>query len=78
MRELVFEKVGDINYTYSYLCVYLRGDKEPFMEIGVTDGKELELTIYPRETKVVLAPGQWDEILQRARRFLPSVLADEE
>jgi hypothetical protein len=48
MRELVFEKVGDINYTYSYLCVYLRGDKEPFMEIGVTDDKELELTIYPR------------------------------
>ena len=78
MRALVFEKIGDIRYTYAYLCVYLQGDKEPFMEIAVTDLKELELTIYPRETVVILSGNQWAEILQRGRIFLPKVLADED
>lgn len=77
MSELVFEKVGDINSTYPYLCVYLQGEREPFMEIAVTDLQELELTIYSRDHSVVLQAAQWEEILMRARVFLPQALENE-
>lgn len=33
MSRLLFEKVGDINFVYPYLCVYMHGEQEDFMEI---------------------------------------------
>lgn len=78
MSRLVFEKVGDINFVYPYLCVYMCGEREPFMEIGVTDFKELQFTIYASGQPVVLHSEEWDEIQRRAAEFLPRVLADED
>lgn len=78
MSRLVFEKVGDINFVYPYLCVYMRGEQEPFMEIGVTDFKELQFTVYASGRPVVLQSEEWEEIQRRAAEFLPRVLADED
>ncbi|MCB6182922.1 hypothetical protein LIN78_05090 [Leeia sp. TBRC 13508] len=78
MKELVFEKVGDVNSTYPYLCVYIQGDNNPFMEIAVNDSSMLELTVYTNERNVVLTTDQWEEILKRAREFLPKALENED
>jgi hypothetical protein len=78
MKELFFEKVGDINSIYPYLCVYIQGESSPFMEIAVNDAKALELSVYSNERNVVLAVDQWEEILKRARDFLPKALENEE
>ncbi|MFD1246149.1 hypothetical protein [Paralysiella testudinis] len=77
--NLVFEKVGDIRSTYPYLCVYDDEDRiNPFMEIAVTDEKQLQYTIYAGTRNIPLTAEEWNYIQQRAQAFLPKVLADED
>lgn len=50
--NLIFEKVGDVNNDYPYLCVYKEGEREPFMEISVSKERLslffiVELIIFP-------------------------------
>jgi len=75
---LIFEKVGDINSLYPYICVYMKGENNPFMEIGVTEEKQLAFTFYVNDKDVVLSIEQWNEIAKRGREFLPRAIADEE
>lgn len=75
---LIFEKVGDINSLYPYICVYAEGESNPFMEIGVTDEKQLAFTFYVGDKNVALSVDQWEEISRRGREFLPRAIADEE
>ncbi len=77
MENLIFEKVGDINFTYPYICIYRGKEKEPFMEIGITDDKEIEMTIYSSAKNVVIDVAEWEEISRRARIFLKRVLEDD-
>lgn len=74
MHELIFEKVGDVHSTYPYLSVYLQGEVEPFLEIAVTDERDLAFTVYPRESNLVLGVEDLTEILNRAAIFLPQAL----
>lgn len=75
--NLIFEKVGDINSTYPYLCVYDNEDRiNPFMEIAVTDEKQLQYTIYAGTRNISLTAEDWSYIQQRAQAFLPNALAD--
>lgn len=78
MNGLVFEKVGDVTSTYPYVCVYRHGEKEPFMEFGVNDEKELMFTFYRSEGNAALSLAEWDQIRARAVDFLPRVIADED
>jgi hypothetical protein len=78
METLIFEKVGDVNSRYPYICIYAPGQSNPFMEIGVSDRKEIQFTVYPTALSIVLGFGHWEEILKRAREFLPRALADED
>ena len=78
MKVLRYEKVGDISATYSFLEVYFEGDNEPFMEIGVTDDKELCFKTYPTDSSIDLTVENWEDILKMAKAFLPEVLKDEE
>ncbi|WLE58861.1 hypothetical protein GIY62_17415 [Burkholderia plantarii] len=75
---LIFEKVGDINGSYPYICVYLDGESNPFMEIAVTDEKKLAFTFYVSDKNVALSIEQWDEVARRGREFLPKAIADED
>lgn len=75
--SLIFEKVGDINSTYAYLCVYDAVDKKnPFMEIAVTDAKILQYTIYPGNRNVTLSVEDWSCIQEKAYEFLPVALSE--
>lgn len=81
MNELnvVFEKVGDVNSVYPYLCVYSKEDQvNPFMEIAVTEEGQLQYTIYAGSKNIVLTLQDWTCIQERACEFLPRVLADED
>lgn len=78
MCKLVFEKVGDINCTYPYLCVYFSGMREPFMEIAVTEARELAFSFYQHGNNLVLTIQQMQEVLERARSFLPQALENED
>jgi hypothetical protein len=59
MPKLVFEKFGDLRTTYPYLCVYVDTiDGHPFMEISVTDNKELSFNIIPTSKEINLTLDQ--------------------
>lgn len=76
--KLIFEKVGDVNATYPYLCIYDENDRvNPFMEIAVTDNKELQYTIYAGIRNVFLTADDWNIIQKKALEFLSKVLTDE-
>ncbi|MEF9387651.1 hypothetical protein V4890_18780 [Ralstonia solanacearum species complex bacterium KE056] len=77
MDDLIFEKVGDINFAYPYMCICREGESESFMEIGITNAKKIEMAIYPNERNVVIGIDQWEEISKRARVFLKRVLEDD-
>ncbi|WP_206128809.1 hypothetical protein [Burkholderia sp. Ac-20379] len=75
---LIFEKVGDINSQYPYICVYLDGESNPFMEISITNEKRLALNFYVSDRSVALSIEQWEEVARRGREFLPKAIADED
>jgi hypothetical protein len=86
MRELIFESVADVNCTYPYLLVYFQENTDPllspFMEISITEEKQLELKIfgqpYASKFDVVLTIDQWKTILSKAEEYFPKALANEE
>ncbi|MBC3908012.1 hypothetical protein [Undibacterium umbellatum] len=79
MTALIFETVGDVNSTYAYLCVYQESDKiNPFMEISLTEDREILFTIYSFPKNVALTTAQWEEISDKAKIFLPKALANED
>lgn len=76
---LIFEKVGDIRFTYPYICIYDENDRiNPFMDIGITDDKKLQCTLYAGTRNIVLSIEDWGLIQDKALEFFPKALADEE
>ena len=78
MKALRYEKVGDISSAYSFLEVYFENGGEPFMEIAITDNKELSFKTYVTKNEIELTLQHWEDILKIAKAFLPEQLEDEE
>lgn len=85
MSRLYFEWVGDINETYSYMCVYFKKanallgkENDPFMDIGINEEKELVFMLYASTKDVKLSLDEWKEIQLKAEAFLPKELRKEE
>jgi hypothetical protein len=78
MKQLEFEKVGDINSFFPYLCVYFKGEREPFMDIGISEKEVIEFTFYPNKKNVVLSISLWHELSARAQVFLMAELKNKE
>ena len=74
---MVFEKVGDINSLYPYLCIYQDDTKDnPFMEAGISQDKLLQYTIYANDADVKLSAADWTLIQTKAMDFLSKELAN--
>jgi hypothetical protein len=78
MNNIRIEKVGDINCTYPYLEIFQESESIPFLEVSVTDSKELNFTFWPVLTEVKLTLDQYEMILTTAKEFMPKVIKDEE
>ncbi|KAB0508545.1 MULTISPECIES: hypothetical protein [Pseudomonas] len=78
MKQLEFEKVGDINSFFPYLCVCFKGENEPFMDVGISEKGVIEFTFYPSKKNVVLSISQWEELSARAQVFLIAELRNKE
>lgn len=78
MKTIRIEQVGDINCTYSYLEIFQEGETAPFLEVSVTDSKELSFTFWPVLTEIKLTLDQYEKILTTAKEFMPEVIKNEE
>ena len=74
---MAFEKVGDINSLYPYLCIYQDDTKDnAFMEAGISQDKLLQYTIYANDADVKLSAADWMFIQTKAMDFLSRELAN--
>jgi hypothetical protein len=78
MKQLEFEKVGDVNSFFPYLCVYFKGESEPFMDIGISEKGVIEFNFYTSKNNVVINMHQWGELSERAQIFLKAELQNKE
>lgn len=46
MKNIRIEEVGDINADYPYLEVFLKDGTSPFLEVAISDDKELSFKFY--------------------------------
>ncbi len=54
MKNIRIEEVGDIHSDYSYLEVFLKDNTNPFLEIAISESKELYFKFYASNTNVRL------------------------
>jgi hypothetical protein len=78
MKNIRIEEVGDINSNYPYLEVFFKQNTSPFLEIGVSDDKDLILKFYSSQTDVMLSEEDWLFIHSTAKDFLPKALKNED
>lgn len=78
MKNIRIEYVGDINSDYAYLEVFLKDSSSPFLEVSVSPQKELSFKFYASTTNIQLEVGDWENILETAKSFLPYAIKNEE
>jgi len=78
MKNIRIEEVGDINSDYPYLEVFLKENMSPFLEVSISDDKELFLKFYASSIDVQIDVEEWEYILSTAKDFLPKALKNED
>ena len=78
MEKLRIEEIGDINYDYPYLEVFLNDKAEPFMEVSINEKKELIFKYYASNFDTLMNVEEWNYILMTAREFLAKALKNED
>ncbi|WP_153098953.1 hypothetical protein [Paraburkholderia hayleyella] len=85
MKNLVFEKIGDITTRYTYLFTYLLENWQAdhpslfnkFLRISVEEDKNLLFTLYPESISITLNEDMWDRILKKSKEYQAHVLTIE-
>jgi len=78
MKNIRIEEVGDINSDYPYLEVFLKDGTSPFLEIAISDDKELSFKFYASNKDVGITLEDWEHILSTAKDYLPKALKNED
>lgn len=78
MKNIRVEKVGDINSDFPYLEIFLFNSKNPFLEVSISQEKQLSFKFYASKLDFSLSLEDWEYILFTAKEFLPTSLKDEE
>lgn len=78
MKNIRIEEVGDVNSHYSYLEVFFLKETTPFLEVGITEQRELSFKYYASSSDIVLDLEEQEYILIAAKEFLPRALKNED
>jgi hypothetical protein len=78
MKNIRIEEVGDINFDFPYLEVFFQNGTNPFLEIGITEQKELSFKYYASSFDITLELEDQEYILSTAKEFLPRALKNED
>jgi hypothetical protein len=78
MKSIKIEEVGDINSDFSYLEVFYSNSESRFLEIGISEDRELSFKFYKLKSDIVIGLEDWEYILSTAKSFLPKALKNED
>ncbi len=72
------EEVGDINSDYPYLEVFLKDNINPFLEVAISENKELSFKIHSSTIDIQLNIEEWQLILSKTETFMAQALKNED
>jgi hypothetical protein len=78
MKNIRIEEVGDIHSDFTYLEIFWKEHSNPFLEIAISENRELSFKIYASKTDIQLDVEEWGFILSTANDFLPRALKNED
>ncbi|MGQ7857465.1 hypothetical protein ACUN24_24785 [Pedobacter sp. WC2501] len=78
MKNIRIEEIGDINFDYPYLEVFFKDNKNPFLEIGISEERQLLFKLYSSKVDVSLSFEDLEYIINTAKDFLPQALENED
>jgi hypothetical protein len=78
MKNIRIELVSDVNSDYCYLEIFINKNQNPFLEISISNTKELIFKFYPNEEQLLLNTEELELILSKAKDFLPKELKNRE
>jgi hypothetical protein len=78
MNNIKIEVVASNDFKYPYMEVFLKGSKNPFLDIGITDRKKLSFKFYSSKEDIDLTLEELQHLIKEATTFLPKVLVNEE
>lgn len=78
MKNIRIEEVGDIHSTYNYLEVFYQKNSNPFLDISISNTKELSFKFYELKTDLYMNLEELEYIISTAKNFLPRALNNEQ
>jgi hypothetical protein len=70
MENIKIEEVGEINFDFPYLEVFSKNNKDPFLEIGISDDRKLNFKFYASKDDVIINVEEFEYLLLQAKDFL--------
>ena len=77
-KNIRIEEVADVNYDYPYLEVFYKDSSQPFLDVGITDNKELNFKFYISNIEVNLSMEDVEHIQNSAKEFFFQALKNED
>ena len=78
MSSLHYVKASDVDYDFCFLDVSRKQNESPFMDVRISDDKELSFHIYGNQADISLSPEEWTEIHEKALSFYKSELENQD
>lgn len=78
MERIRIEKVASVDFIYPYLEVFVGSEKNPTIDIGVDEEKQLGFKFYKRSEDQHFNLEEIEYILKAAKDFFSQVLKDVE
>ena len=78
MTNLYYVKVSDVDYDFCFLEVSRSKNEAPFMDIKISDDREMSFVIYSEHEEVSLLPREWLEIYEKSVTFYKTELQNQD
>lgn len=78
MSVLRYVKASDVDCDYCFLEIYQDKNESPFMDVRISDDKQLSFHIYRNQADVSLSPEEWVEIHKKALSFYKAELENQD
>lgn len=75
---LYYVKASDIEYDFCFLEVSRIEGETPFMDIRISEKRELTFFFYGNQDEISITQDEWSEISRKANIFYQSEIENEE
>ncbi|CAM2943246.1 hypothetical protein [Vibrio neptunius] len=78
MSTLHYVKASDVDRDFCFLEVSRKQNESPFMDVRISDDRQLSFHIYRSQSDISVSPEEWIEIHEKALSFYKSELENQD